>query len=146
LKFINGIFIKSLCFFFIFYFILQLDSAAQGKDGSASDIMPAAKQQLSFIDLQRMISWFNVPFNYNTHHPVRSLQIQRLLCTLQGEQLQKCTQEAYEAYWVKQIDISNELFINGNENNKIWLLIILFQLYNHMYNLYGFCICILFFF
>ena len=53
--------------------IYHATKAPQGKEGSASDVMPVSKKILTNQDLQRTIQKFKIPLNWHPKHPVRSL-------------------------------------------------------------------------
>ncbi len=53
--------------------------APQGKDGSASDVMPAAKKALFQQDLVREAERGAVTLNWNPKHPCRSVNALRLV-------------------------------------------------------------------
>ena len=60
--------------------LYEKTGAAQGKEGSASAVMPAAKQRYTAFDLRLQAERLGVPLRFNSRHPVRSVQAQRLLC------------------------------------------------------------------
>jgi hypothetical protein len=79
------LFVFTICNFPSCFPSSQLDKAAQGKDGSATDVMPQAKKILSAKDLFRQAARFNVKINYHPRHPVRSIHCQvsfRGVCSL----------------------------------------------------------------
>jgi 2-hydroxychromene-2-carboxylate isomerase len=66
--------------------IYKLTAAPQGKDGSASDVMPAAKKRAHTQDLKRTIHKYQVPIRWHPKHPIKSLSALRLLHALPVEQ------------------------------------------------------------
>ena len=59
--------------------LYKATNAPQGKDGSASDVMPMNKRALAAADLALFASRSNVELRFNPNHPVRSLNAMRLL-------------------------------------------------------------------
>jgi len=88
--------------------LYDLTKAPQGKDGSATSVMPENKQKLNAIDLQREAERWGVILKWNSKHPIRSLDAQRLLCALSDEKKRReLAKKLYEAYWVQGEDIAD---------------------------------------
>jgi 2-hydroxychromene-2-carboxylate isomerase len=102
---------QSLIDIAISFLLVQLDVAPQGKDGSASAVMPLAKQKLMGRDLLRNAARFGVPLNFHPNHPLRSLNAMRLLSATPPEKRAQLSHALYEAYWVKNEDITDATFL-----------------------------------
>jgi 2-hydroxychromene-2-carboxylate isomerase len=80
--------------------------APQGKDGSASDVMPTAKKALFGRDLLLSAHRLGVPLNMHPRHPVKSILAQRLLVSVTNESVRRrLTHDLYAAYWDRNEDI-----------------------------------------
>eukprot|EP00128_Syssomonas_multiformis_P004728 Colp12_sorted_trinity150504_noHs@31918 len=86
--------------------IYEATKAPQGKDGSASDVMPASKKQFFFRDFRMMIDRNKVPLKYPVDHPRKSLYAMRLLAAADDINRPALTDRLYKAYWVDDLDIS----------------------------------------
>lgn len=98
-----------------------LTKAQQGKDGSATDVMPAAKRVNAARDLFRQAQRFGAPLRFHPKHPLKSISAQRLLISA-GPKVCACaavltvtvlqrvplTHALYKAYWVNNEDISDQ--------------------------------------
>ncbi|KAI8924912.1 thioredoxin-like protein [Entophlyctis helioformis] len=88
--------------------LYELTAAPQGKHGSATNVMPAAKMAIHTSDLHRTLARFNVPFNWHSKHPVRSLLAVRLLyLTATQDDRRRLTDALFKAYWVDNVDIAD---------------------------------------
>ncbi|KJE93596.1 DSBA oxidoreductase [Capsaspora owczarzaki ATCC 30864] len=89
--------------------LYKATSAPQGKDGSASDVMPASKKAIAAADLALLAVRYNIPLRFNPMHPVRSLNAMRLLAGTKNDAHRRAlTHALYRAYWVDEQDISSE--------------------------------------
>ena len=90
--------------------IYKQTSAPQGKDGSASDVMPASKKKMHAIDLHRMIVRHNIPFRFSSYHINKTFLIQRLMSMVkENEKVQKLA----------------EAFYKGINFNRFWVLLLI---------------------
>lgn len=109
--------------------IYKLSKAPQGKDGSATDVMPKSKKIIHAKDLQRVLIRENIPFQFNSKHPLKTIHPQRILSALKdNDQVKKMAEAFYEGFFKTTILIfiidNNYLFfflfllINKNIKNK----------------------------
>jgi len=83
-------------------------NAPQGKQGSASDVMPFNKKALTGRDLRREAERWNVTLNWNPKHPIRTLNAMRLLCSIKDAHVKKqFSLDLYRAYWVERLDLKD---------------------------------------
>jgi len=83
--------------------------APQGKNGSASDVMPAAKQTIFAKDMRRQLFRYNIPFEWNPLHPIKTLKAQRLLTGISDHNERiKLSQKLFHYYWVQRKDLSED--------------------------------------
>lgn len=88
--------------------LYKATKAPQGKDGSATDVMPISKRIIFAKDLRRSILRHKIPFEMNSKHPIKSLMAQRILVSLREEQTKtKMIHRLYEAYWVQNKDVND---------------------------------------
>jgi len=87
--------------------IYKATQAPQGKDGSASDVMPANKAILFAKDLRRNFLRFKIPVKWNPKHPISTLYAQRLLIAAPDHLRAILIHSLYKAYWVEEKDVSN---------------------------------------
>eukprot|EP00127_Corallochytrium_limacisporum_P001726 Clim_evm63s77 gene=Clim_evmTU63s77 len=85
--------------------------APQGKDGSATDGLPAQKLAVARNDLRYQLSRINAPLHWHPRHPVKSLNAMRLLCGIDDKLVPQMTQALYEAYWVKSLDVDDPIVL-----------------------------------
>ncbi|KAL2919297.1 hypothetical protein HK105_200940 [Polyrhizophydium stewartii] len=88
--------------------IYELTKAPQGKDGSATQAMAAAKQRLHVQDLERTVARAGVRLSMHPSHPVRSVSAVRLiyLCATMADRV-VLANALFRAYWVDNVDISD---------------------------------------
>eukprot|EP00004_Rigifila_ramosa_P007571 TRINITY_DN1859_c0_g1_i1.p1 TRINITY_DN1859_c0_g1~~TRINITY_DN1859_c0_g1_i1.p1 ORF type:complete len:428 (-),score=109.38 TRINITY_DN1859_c0_g1_i1:44-1300(-) len=87
--------------------IYKETSAPQGKDGSASDVMPLVKVQHEARDLQLFAQRYGVPLRFPASHPIRSVKALRLLLCAPAAAVPALARALYKAYWVENADISD---------------------------------------
>jgi len=87
--------------------VYEATKAPQGKDGSASDVMPANKKALSARDLQLQLKRFGVPLNWHPQHPVKSVDALRLLIAVPDAHRPALSHALFKAYWVDNKDVSD---------------------------------------
>jgi len=85
--------------------LYKLTNAAQGKDGSATDVMSPARQRISSLDMLREAERANAPLRFNSKHPQKSLNCQRLLTLVHHSQKAKLAAALYKHYWQDDGDI-----------------------------------------
>eukprot|EP00054_Salpingoeca_dolichothecata_P001597 m.19903 g.19903 ORF g.19903 m.19903 type:complete len:455 (+) comp12345_c0_seq1:102-1466(+) len=82
--------------------------APQGKDGSATDIMPPAKKAVNSRDFLLQLSRHGIPrVSPPAQHPVKTLDAMRFLTQLEGPALIKTTHALYQAYWQEGQDLAD---------------------------------------
>ena len=69
--------------------------------------MPPQKLRHNFLDMHRWAEHWNVPFNFPTQHPQRTLLPQRCLHAF-PEKTRELTTLFYRAYWVENLDVTDE--------------------------------------
>ena len=83
--------------------------APQGKDGSATDLMAAAKRAINAQDLAREAARWRVPLRYNSRHPVKSVRAQRLLVSVREQAARaRLTDALYDAYGQRDEDVGDD--------------------------------------
>ncbi|KNC49269.1 DSBA oxidoreductase [Thecamonas trahens ATCC 50062] len=88
--------------------LYKLSAAPQGKDGSASDAMSAAKVRVVRADLVRSAKRYAVPLVWNKRHPIRTLSALRALTALpDGPERGEAVHALYAAYWVKGANLAD---------------------------------------
>ncbi|KAI8847444.1 thioredoxin-like protein [Chytridium lagenaria] len=87
--------------------IYNLSKAPQGKHGSATDVMALNKKNAHVRDMARTVERSGVTLNWNTKHPVRSVNALRLLYALEQPERRMLTHALYQAYWVNNQDLSD---------------------------------------
>ena len=70
--------------------------------------MPAAKQRLNLVDMQRYAAYYGVPLKLHPRHPLRSVEAMRLLHTVDGAARVAMTKALYRAHFVENRDISDK--------------------------------------
>ncbi|KAI8905585.1 thioredoxin-like protein [Gorgonomyces haynaldii] len=88
--------------------IYDLTKAAQGKQGSATDVMAKSKQLMVAQDLRYQIQRDQIPFQFHPKHPIKTVRMLRLLYSLQQPERIKLTDALFKAYWVDNADLSDE--------------------------------------
>ncbi len=84
--------------------IYQQSNAPQGKDGSATDIMVLNKRKMHAFDLHRMLVRHNIPFQFNSNHPNKTLHCQRILASIKDNfQMKRLAEAFYEGFSIKSI-------------------------------------------
>ncbi|XP_062521213.1 uncharacterized protein LOC134196160 [Corticium candelabrum] len=89
--------------------------APQGKDGSATDVMSAAKRQIVNEDLIRTMKRHGIVASFPSGHPVQSLKAMRLLSAtdFDGHTRVQLTHQLYKSYWVDNKDITDSHFLQS---------------------------------
>lgn len=88
--------------------LYKLDAAPQGAAGSATSVMPAAKQLLVRNDLLRQFERFHIPYSFPSQHPMKSIHAQRILCAVPEKDRARAAHAFYKAYWVDNLDITSK--------------------------------------
>jgi 2-hydroxychromene-2-carboxylate isomerase len=81
--------------------------APQGKGGSATTVMSAAKRLLTGHDLLMQAERFKVPLRFHPRHPVATLSAQRLLTFCPAERRPQLASLLFRAYWVFNEDVDD---------------------------------------
>jgi 2-hydroxychromene-2-carboxylate isomerase len=71
--------------------------------------MSKGKAMMNELDLYRWADQWQVPFQFSPHHPQRSVECQRLLCMVEGDQRRAMSQRLYQAYWQDGMIINEDL-------------------------------------
>lgn len=64
--------------------------------------MSPPKAEMNVIDLQRWAKRWNVPFQFSSHHPQRSVEAMRFLCVTPPDLRPQVSAALFKAYWVDQ--------------------------------------------
>lgn len=92
--------------------VYDLVKAPQGKNGSASDVMPASKLAIARRDMRMSLQRNKVPLNWPTKHPQSTVHALRLLLSIDPSARPPLVAAFYRAYWVENADFSNEQLLN----------------------------------
>lgn len=87
--------------------LYDMTKAPQGKDGSATDIMPAAKLARHKEDFQRELRRYQLPLKMHPQHPLKSVDAGRLICAFPPEHRLALAKALYKAYWVDNLNIAS---------------------------------------
>lgn len=74
--------------------------------GNRAPLMVPAKGQYMFADLQRWARHYGVPLQIPNPFPVSTLSAQRIASALDGEDRARWARATLEAYWTRNLDIS----------------------------------------
>jgi 2-hydroxychromene-2-carboxylate isomerase len=80
---------------------------AIGQEDVPARAMPPAKQHLNLLDMKRYADYYGVPLQLHPRHPLRSVEVMRLLHTVAGEARVALTKALYRAHFVDNRDISD---------------------------------------
>ncbi|KAI9317370.1 thioredoxin-like protein [Zopfochytrium polystomum] len=88
--------------------IYKATAAPQGKDGSATDVMPLNKRAIHTQELVNTLDRFQVPLQWHPNHPLRSINAGRLLhAVVDNADRRRLTHRLYKAYWVENLNVSD---------------------------------------
>lgn len=86
--------------------------------------MSKGKAIMNELDLYRWADQWQVPFQFSPHHPQRSVEAQRLLCMVAGDQRKAISQRLYQAYWQDGSIINEDLLADISHAfqlpEKVW--------------------------
>ena len=85
--------------------------APQGKDGSASDVMPAPKRALFQQDLLREAERAGVTLNWNPKHPARSVNALRLSLAAPSDRRPAIAQVSFRSGRVHRFCVECAVFV-----------------------------------
>ncbi|KAK4048212.1 hypothetical protein OIV83_004917 [Microbotryomycetes sp. JL201] len=86
-----------------------MTQAPQGKDGSATDIMPDAKKKMFAEDFAREIRRYQLPYKPNPNHPVKTVDAGRLMCAFPDEYRPLLARALFKAYHEEGANISSRV-------------------------------------
>lgn len=78
--------------------------------GNGSPAMVPAKGLHMLTDLQRFAHLYQVPFTYNPHFPIDTLQLMRMIVAVQMQMPERFvifTDMIFQSMWVDQLDLGN---------------------------------------
>ena len=80
---------------------------AIGQSDQPARAQPAAKVALGQLDLQRYAALYDVPLKMHPRHPLRTVDVMRLLHTVTGAEQVALMHRLYRAHFVESRDISD---------------------------------------
>jgi 2-hydroxychromene-2-carboxylate isomerase len=80
---------------------------AIGQSDQPAQAMPPAKVALGQLDLQRYAALYGVPLEMHPRHPLRTVEVMRLLHTVAGAEQVALMHRLYRAHFVERRDISD---------------------------------------
>ncbi|KAK4057300.1 hypothetical protein OIO90_001797 [Microbotryomycetes sp. JL221] len=89
--------------------LYKMTEAPQGKDGSATDIMPQSKLKMFQEDFQREIRRYQLSYKSNPNHPVKTVDAGRLMCAFPDEYRPLLAQALFKAYHEQGANISSRV-------------------------------------